>query len=219
MAVNPHHFSQKPWIKICGLSDPNTAVACAKQGADAIGLVFFEKSPRNVTIEQAASICAALPTQVIPVGVFVDASFADIMGKVGRCGLTGVQLHGNEPPSLVEKLQKEGLVVIKALFARKDPLIGRHSDYAHASFILVEYGKGILPGGNAESWDYSVCSHLSRKTGLVLAGGLDASNVAGAIADTAPAGVDVSSGVEKAPGVKDMKKIKEFIFAVRSSRL
>lgn len=216
MAPDPHVFTQRPWIKICGLTDPVTAKACADLGADALGLVFFEKSPRNVSVEQAASISRALPPSAIPIGVFVDQNYDAIMKKTCQCGLKGVQLHGNEPPCLVEKLQDEGLVVIKALFAAQTPRLESYPDYIHASFILVEYGKGVLPGGNAESWDYSMCRNLSQKTGLVLAGGLDSSNVTKAVKDVCPLGIDVSSGVEKAPGVKDMKKTEQFIRTVRS---
>lgn len=205
-----------PWIKICGLTDPKTAVTCANLGADAIGLVFFKKSPRNVFVDQASAISRALPPSAIPIGVFVDQDYEAIMIKANQCGLKGVQLHGNEPPSLVERLQNEGLIVIKALFAARPPLLESYPDYIHASFILVEYGKGILPGGNAESWDYSLSHDLSKRTGLVLAGGLDASNVCKAVRDVLPSGIDVSSGVEKAPGVKEITKVKKFIRAVRS---
>ncbi len=205
-----------PWIKICGLTDPKTAVACANLGADAIGLVFFKNSPRNVFVDQAAAISRALPPSAIPIGVFVDQDYDTIMTKANQCGLKGVQLHGNEQPSLVEKLQNEGLVVIKALFAARPPLLESYPDYIHASFILVEYGKGVLPGGNAESWDYSMCRDVSQKTGLVLAGGLNASNVSKAVCNVKPSGIDVSSGVEKAPGVKEMVKVEKFIQAVRS---
>lgn len=202
---------KKPWIKICGLTDPDNALGCAKLGADAIGLVFFEKSPRNVSIQQAARISNTLPKHIKTIGVFVDADYEDIMGKVKICGLKGVQLHGNEPPELVNRLVKKGLLVIKALFAAKPPCLTQAPIYENASFILVEYGKGTLPGGNAESWNYELSCQLKTKTGIVLAGGLRPENIKEAIHTAKPAGVDVSSSVEKCYGIKDLSLVKDFI--------
>ncbi|MCF6245869.1 MAG: phosphoribosylanthranilate isomerase [Desulfobacula sp.] len=204
-----------PWIKICGLTDPDTALECARLEADAIGLVFFKKSPRNVSMEQAALISKALPDHILPIGVFVDASYDAIMEKVKSCHLKGVQLHGNESPKLVEQLVKKKLMVIKALFSKKAPFIDQATEYSRASFILVEYGKGILPGGNAESWDYKQCRNLNTGIPVILAGGLNAKNVCLAVKDVCPAAVDVSSGVEKSPGIKDLKKIAAFILQVK----
>jgi len=202
---------KKPWIKICGLTEPENAVGCAQLGADAIGLVFYEKSPRNVSIKKAAEISNALPDHILTIGVFVNESFHDIMEKVHRCSLKGVQLHGNEPPDLINKLSKENLVVIKALFASKAPLLNTVTQYESASFFLVEYGQGILPGGNAASWNYELSGQLKSNTPVILAGGLHPGNVAQAVKVAKPAGVDVSSGVEKTYGIKDLSKVQTFI--------
>ena len=212
------HQKPIPWIKICGLTDPDAASACAGLGADAIGLVFFEKSPRCVTYDQATEISTRLPQSAISIGVFVDAGFDSVMDTVKKCRLKGVQLHGNEPPALVEKLASENLVVIKALFAQKAPFMDQAAEYQTASFLLIEYGRGHLPGGNAETWDYRQCAALSRKYPLILAGGLDPLNVVSAVNDALPAAVDVSSGVEKAPGIKDLGKVERFIRAVKTTR-
>ncbi len=209
-------FPSSPWIKICGLTDPDTALECAKLGADAIGLVFFKKSPRHVSMKKAAQITNILPSFVIPIGVFVDASYDKIMKKVNACHLKGVQLHGNESPELVEQLQKQNLVVIKALFAKKAPFLEQAKVYKYASYILVEYGKGILPGGNAETWNYKLCHNLNTDIPVILAGGLNAGSVCQAVKDVCPAAVDVSSGVEKAPGIKDLEKAAAFIQQVKS---
>jgi len=204
-------INKKPWIKICGLTDPDNAIGCASLGADAIGLVFYKKSPRNVSMQQAARISKALPAHIKTIGVFVNAAYEDIMEKVNQCGLKGVQLHGNEPPALVNRLVKENLLVIKALFAAKKPFLNQVLQYDSASFILVEYGKGVLPGGNAEAWDYEISCQLKTKTGIVLAGGLGPENIKEAIHTAKPAGVDVSSSVEKSHGVKDLDLVKDFI--------
>ncbi|MBU1344262.1 MAG: phosphoribosylanthranilate isomerase [Proteobacteria bacterium] len=205
-----------PWIKICGLTDPENALGCANLGADAIGLVFFEKSPRNVSVKKAAQISSILPDHVLTIGVFVNESYDNIMEKVRQCALKGVQLHGNEPPALAHGLLKENLIVIKTLFATKAPFLTQASAYPNISFFLVEYGKGILPGGNAESWNYELSLQLKTKTPVVLAGGLDSDNICQAIRTANPIGVDVSSGVEKTYGIKDLKKVNSFITQIRS---
>lgn len=207
---------KQPWIKICGLTRVDNAVACAECGPDAIGLVFFDKSPRNVTIDQARAICTALPSGIDTIGVFVDESYETIMEKTEACGLTGVQLHGREPSSLIGRLQEHNLIVIKALFASKTPFLHQHFEYENASFFLVEYGKGILPGGNAESWNYEISKQLDTSTPILLAGGLDPNNIQDAIQAASPAGVDISSGVEQSYGIKDLAKVQAFIRAVKA---
>ena len=209
--------ANKPWIKICGLTDPENAIGCANLGADAIGLVFFDKSPRNVSIQKAVRISNALPDHILTIGVFVDASYEAIMEKVNQCALKGVQLHGNEPPELVDRLLEKNLLVIKALFATKEPFLTQASKYKNASFFLIEYGKGSLPGGNAESWNYEQALQLKTKTPVILAGGLHPDNICQAIKTARPAGIDVSSGVEKSHGIKDLNKVESFITRINSS--
>ena len=208
----------RPLIKICGVTWPDNALDCVHAGADAIGLVFFEKSPRNVSMENARDITRILPAHILTCGVFVNESFDFILERVDRCHLTGVQLHGQESPYLVEKLTKENLIVIKALFAVKKPSLLDVNLYKTASFCLVEYGKGILPGGNAETWDYSVSAQLNTRLPLMLAGGLSCENIQQAIHLAKPVAVDVSSGVEKTHGFKDIKKVTTFIQMARPVR-
>ena len=210
------YFEKRPWIKICGLTDPDNALACAEFGPDAMGLVFYEKSPRNVSVDQAARITSVLPQQILTIGVFVDNLFEDIMEKVKGCSLKGVQLHGKEPPELVDRLKKENLFVIKALFAAKKPDLNQARDYSNASSLLVESGKGILPGGNAESWTYEISRRIKTKTPVIIAGGLSPDSITGALKAARPFGVDVSSGVEKIPGMKDLSKVKSFIARINA---
>ena len=210
-AVNRKAPRKRLWVKICGLTDPDNALACAKLRPDALGLVFYEKSPRHVTMDQAARITQGLPRHILPIGVFVDNSLEDILEKVKRCGLKGVQLHGKESPELVDRLKKEDLFVIKALFAAKEPYLSRAMEYSNASALLVEYGKGILPGGNAESWNYELSSRINTKCPIIIAGGLSPMNAAEAVKTARPFGVDVSSGVEKSPGMKDITKVGAFM--------
>jgi len=205
-----------PQVKICGLTEINAAVECAELGADAIGLVFYPKSPRYITEILAREICRALPERVKRVGVFVNETFTSIMQKVERCGINAVQLHGNEPPQLAGSLLKENLIVIKTLFLEKKPAFEDAVNYEASAFI-AECGKGILPGGNALSWDWEKANNITGKYPLILAGGLTPENISLAISLCLPDAVDVSSGVESAPGIKDIEKVKLLISKVSAS--
>ncbi len=202
-----------PQIKICGLTRTEDAVKCASEGVDAIGFIFFKNSPRYIKPERAKIICASLPENVITVGVFVNEPFNSIMDIVSTTNLSAVQLHGNEPPKFVRSLTDQGLNVIKALYMESQPSIAQVSTYA-ASAYLVECAKGILPGGNAMTWNWKDAAGFGKSHPMVLAGGLSPENVASAINQAMPDAVDVSSGVESAPGKKDIHKVKEFIKAV-----
>jgi phosphoribosylanthranilate isomerase len=204
-----------PQIKICGLTKADEAVQCAELGANAIGLIFYDKSPRYISNIQAREICKALPDSVQKIGVFVDESFDVIMEKVHTCGLTGIQLHGLETPELINRLIRENLLVIKGLFIQKKPNISDVSLYK-ASAYLVECGKGILPGGNAMTWNWSQAFDFGKKHPFILAGGLDPTNVVRAINQCFPDAVDVSSGVETSPGQKNIGKVRDFISATQS---
>jgi phosphoribosylanthranilate isomerase len=201
-----------PQIKICGLKKVDEAVQCAELGANAIGMIFYDKSPRFLSDTQARDISNALPDSVGKIGVFVNESFDGIMEKVHRCGLTGIQLHGMETPELIDRLIHENLLVIKGLFTQKEPNISSVSLYK-ASAYLVECGKGKLPGGNAMTWNWSQAFDFGKKNPFILAGGLNPTNVVQAINQCFPDAVDVSSGVEISPGQKDIKKVKDFISA------
>lgn len=202
-------------IKICGLKDPEEARACAELGADAIGCVFYPKSPRNVSDEEARAVVRALPPGVASVGVFVDEPADAVLRRVERCGLTAVQLHGRETPETVSALRATGLRVIKALFHNGAPSPGDAPLYGDASGFLIECAGGVLPGGNALRWNWRDAAAFSVRFPLVLAGGLDAETVHRAVAAALPDAVDVSSGVEAAPGRKDLTKVKRFIDAAR----
>lgn len=202
-----------PAVKICGLTQPQQAARCARLGAAAIGLVFFPPSPRHVSPDQARAVVAALPQTVAAVGVFANADFACIMARVKGCGLSMVQLHGRETPDLVARLQAEGVRVIKALFVDGRPGL-EDARVFKADAFLVECARGPLPGGNALTWDWAAARTFGGRHPLVLAGGLRPDNVHAAIAAALPAAVDVSSGVEAAPGCKDGVKVAQLLQAV-----
>ena len=206
-----------PQVKICGLTQVDQALACADAGAAAIGLVFFAKSPRNVSIETARTIAKELPKRVARVGVFVDEPYAVIMQRVTSCGLTCVQLHGRETPELVRQLKSAGVQVIKSLFVNRHPNL-MAADPFDADAYLAECGTGPLPGGNAKTWNYADAGELGQTHPLVLAGGLSPKTVNNAIRSALPDAVDVSSGVESRPGIKDIVLVKQFIQTVINSQ-
>ncbi len=197
-------------VKICGLTDPDVALECANLGADAIGLVFYPPSPRFVVDALALEISLALPEHVARVGVFVNDSFECIMHKVRDCGLTMAQLHGHESPEMAARLEEEGVGVIKAFFVNNTPSFAAIGQY-RASACLVECAGEKLPGGNAKTWAWRTARGISERMPLVLSGGLNPDNVSQAISDAMPDALDVSSGVEVSPGIKDMGKVKRFL--------
>jgi phosphoribosylanthranilate isomerase len=207
-----------PQIKICGLTRMEDALACAEMGADAVGFVFYKKSPRYVTPEQAGTMIAALPDRLQFVGVFVNESLDAIVDIVTFFGIKAIQLHGNEPPSYVENLLFLKIPIIKALYMSGDPSVENAFLY-NASSFLVECEKGILPGGNAMKWNWEDAVDFGEHFPFILAGGLTPDNVSEAIAASKPDAVDVSSGVEISPGKKDIQRIRAFIQNVKKSSL
>lgn len=203
-------------VKVCGLTVVGEAVACAEAGADGLGLVFYPPSPRCVSAGSAREICANIPGGVCKIGVFVDAPFLEIMKMAELCRLDFAQLHGCETPATVEALEMAGIAVIKTLFAKRQPLLSEAHSYP-ASAYLVESGAGLVPGGTGLDWEWSSARALAAGLPCILAGGLNPENVRQAINEFAPAAVDVSSGVESAPGRKDMNKVRAFIEEVRKA--
>jgi phosphoribosylanthranilate isomerase len=209
--------SRRVTVKVCGLTRVAEAEACVAAGADAIGCVFYPKSPRHVSDDRAADISRAVAAGALSVGVFVNAGFDAIMRKISHCGLAGVQLHGQESPELVARLSQEGVLVIKALFAGGRPALEKAGAYSAGAF-LVECAKGPLPGGNAMAWDWKSARPFGSSRPMILAGGLTPENISSAIAAARPCAVDVSSGVESAPGRKDIEKVARFIEKVAGCR-
>ncbi len=203
----------RPEVKICGITEPEKAEACVELGVDAIGCVFFEKSPRHLSIEKAGEVVAALSGRIPAVGVFVNTDIDYIIERVEKCGLKGVQLHGQEKPDLVEALKDTGVTVIKALFIDGKPELDAASEY-NANAFLIECSKGPLPGGNATAWDFRSVGDFAARHSLVLAGGLCAENVREAIELAMPHALDLSSSVEESPGIKNISMIKALMEAV-----
>ncbi len=203
-------------IKICGLTRPEQAAACAKAGADAIGLVFHPASPRCLDVTRARAIVTALPAATAAVGVFVDLEPAAICRLAEAVGLRTVQLHGSERPETIHALQTAGLHVVCALRATGRELVRQAAALPTGVDVLVECGAGVLPGGNGAAWDWSLATALSGLRPFALAGGLTPATVAAAVAASGATAVDVSSGVERGPGDKDPFLVCAFIAAVRA---
>ena len=219
MKIQPKkNYHHTPQVKICGLTRADQSVACADLGADAIGCVFYPKSPRNVSLDQAKEILRPLPSHVKGTGVFVNAAYDEIMHIVDHCGLKAVQLHGQESPELVQRLIQREIIVIKALFMTREPFLHQAENYP-ASAYLVECGKGDLPGGNAMTWNWKDTLAFGKTHTMILAGGLSSENVAEAFSNAIPAALDVSSGVESSPGIKDLVKVASFLKAVKTCKI
>lgn len=201
--------------KICGITRIEDALAAVEAGADAIGLVFYGKSPRAVSIEQAAAILQALPPFVTSVGLFVDMPHDELQQLLQRLPLDLLQFHGDESPADCEG---HGRPYIKALRVRPgEDVAAAMAPYAGARGILLDTFVEGVPGGTGASFDWSLVPENAAKP-IILAGGLDAGNVATAIRQVRPYAVDVSGGVEAGKGIKDAGKIRAFVRAVRDAR-
>ncbi|GFO69199.1 N-(5'-phosphoribosyl)anthranilate isomerase [Geomonas limicola] len=178
-----------------------------QSGADALGLVFFEKSPRCVTSEQAATIVSGLPPFVQVVGLFVNAPLEYVNATAERCRLDLIQLHGEESPSYCDAVTRR---VMKAFRVRGAESLAALSDYRVAGYLLDAYSPNSY-GGTGERFDWDLASAAKGHGPIILAGGLTPDNVALAVSSVSPYAVDVSSGVEAAPGRKDPEKVRAFV--------
>lgn len=194
-------------VKICGITSADDALMAVDAGADAIGLVFFEKSPRAVDSERASLIVAALPPFVQVVGLFVNAPLDFVNATCDRVGLDIVQLHGEESPAYCTKVRRR---VMKAFRVKGPETLDAMDSYRVAGFLLDAYSPNAY-GGTGECFDWNLVVAAKRHGPIILAGGLNPDNVALAVAQVSPYAVDVSSGVEASPGVKDPEKVRAFI--------
>ncbi len=206
-------MSRRLFVKVCGITSEKDAEAAAEAGADAVGLVFWPRSPRAVGVEAARRIAAAVPPAVVRVGVFVDEAPETIARTVEAVGLDLVQLHGDERPNLLDALPCRAW---KALRVGSDLTAADVAPWAGAAGLLLDARAAGRPGGTGQTFDWTLARAVRERISfLVLAGGLDAQNVAKAVEVVRPDGVDVSSAVESAPGRKDSAKVRSFVEAAR----
>ncbi len=203
-------------VKICGITRVEDALTAVQHGCDAIGLVFYAPSPRNVSPRQAAEIVARLPAFITAVGLFVDAAPAEINTVLAAVRLDLLQFHGEETP---QQCRQYGLPYMKAIRVKADTnLLQYAAEYSDAQALLLDaYAEGVA-GGTGQAFDWSLIpANLPQP--IVLAGGLHAGNVGAAIQQVRPYAVDVSGGVEVTKGIKDADKIAAFMRGVKDAAL
>lgn len=203
------------WIKICGITDDTGALAAQAAGADAIGFIFAD-SPRQISVPVARRISQLLKPSLARVGVFVDAPVNDMLAIIAEVGLTHVQLHGNETAATIEALRSSGVRVIKALRVRGDSVLDQLQQSTADIVLLDAYVPGRY-GGTGRTFDWQLAQRAAALRPVILAGGLNPANVAEAVQLVRPLGVDVASGVERSPGVKDPVKVSSFVRLARQS--
>jgi phosphoribosylanthranilate isomerase len=201
-------------VKICGLTNEADAHAAVAAGADALGFMFYRQSPRCLFLDQAAGIIRGLPPFVARVGVFVNPTEDEVRQAVSRCDLDTLQFHGEETPEFCLRF---GRSVIKAFRIRDAASLQILRDYPVTAWLLDSYVPGQLGGTGAKfNWDLAVAAAQGGRP-VILAGGLTPENVADALRQVRPYAVDVSSGVESAPGRKDAGKMRAFVQAAKSA--
>jgi phosphoribosylanthranilate isomerase len=200
-------------VKICGITNVADGLAAAEAGADLVGLMFAEKSPRLISLVTAAEISRALPPFVLRVGVFVNPEPELVMRAIGECGLSMLQFHGDETPEFCTQF---GVMSMKAFRIRDESSLAALPNFSTEAYLLDAFSASGLGGtGEKFNWDLAIEAKKFGKP-IFLAGGLTPENVAAAVKQVQPFGVDVSSGVESAPGKKDAAKVKAFIQAVKT---
>jgi phosphoribosylanthranilate isomerase len=218
------------WVKICGITNLEDARVAVDAGADALGFVFYGKSPRNVSTGSVADIVQYLPTNVDKIGVFADATLDEVLARIRDVGLTGVQLHSSQSPNIedLQKLSRENQNLKRIWVCRTDQLLEKGSLFLSAEFAALLYAlmfdsaSTSQPGGTGQRFDWNAARGFIRSASLsiptIVAGGLTPDNIGEAIRLLQPYGVDVSSGVEARPGKKDPHKVEAFIRAVRNQQ-
>jgi phosphoribosylanthranilate isomerase len=209
----PNGFSMK--IKICGITNVEDAAVAVRAGADALGFVMYRKSPRWVEPAVARSIIAGLPPFVSAVGVFVNEEAERVRALMDECGFALAQLHGDESALYCQNLARPVLKAIRLKDRDAFLAMAEFQGRANVRGFLIDAFSDHAYGGTGQTVDWSLAQEAARSNPVILAGGLNPTNVAGAIQMVRPYGVDVSSGVEKSPGKKDPDKVKAFIEAAR----
>ena len=201
-------------VKICGITRLEDAEVAVALGAGAIGFVFWPKSPRYVDPERARAIVAALPPFIATVGVFVDQTARLVNGVAARVGLSTVQLHGDEPIEMLGEIERP---VVKAMALRASTTAEEADAWPSRVRLLIDADDPDRRGGTGRTVDWKRAAAVAARRPVLLAGGLNAANVADAIRTVKPFGIDVSSGVESAPGIKDHGRLKALFEAVAAA--
>ena len=201
---------KKLFVKICGITRLQDAELAADLGASAIGFVFWPTSPRHISAESARAIAATMPANLLKVGVFVDQPVDEVAGVMDKVGLDVAQLHGHESPEYCQTL---GRTVIKAVGMTDNGSVNI-ADFAPEIVLLVDAHDPARFGGTGKTVNWDSAREIAATRRTILAGGLNAANVKLAVRTVRPYGIDVSSGVESAPGVKDPNRLRTFFEAL-----
>jgi len=202
-----------PLVKICGITRVEDALLAARVGADALGFNFWPRSRRYLSHRAAATIVRALPPETLPVGVFVDPTRDEVLRAVEVTGIRAVQLHGDEAPAFCAALP---VPVVKGIRVKDSHSLAALAAYEVSGFLLDSATPGY--GGSGTAFDWSIWTEAAAVVPIWLAGGLTPENVAEAVRLVRPHGVDVASGVELAPGVKDPARVEAFIRAAKGAQ-
>lgn len=202
-------------VKICGITSAEDAEVAVTAGADALGFVMYRKSPRFVEPAIARAIISELPPFILPIGVFVNEEAGRVRTLMDQCGLALAQLHGDESASYCESLGRPALKALRVKNREAFLALAEFQGRANVRGFVIDAHSDHAYGGTGQTVDWAVAAEVARSVPILLAGGLTPSNLAEAIRQVHPYGVDVSSGVEARPGKKDPSKVKAFIEAAR----
>ena len=206
--------------KICGIQNKDTLFCCEKNKVDFFGMIFFEKSPRNITIKNAENLqIISEKLNINGVGVFFNKKITELETILKKINLRFVQLHGSENELYINTLKKYGVKVIKTISVSNMYDLKKIDEYKSADYFLFDYKpkKNELPGGNAKSFDWNILKNLKTDKPWFLSGGINTNNIQRILEDIDPFGVDLSSGVEKDLGIKDNDIINKFIRKLKNA--
>ena len=201
-------------IKICGIQNENTLLCCERNKVNFFGMIFYQKSPRNISLENARMLQnISKDLNINGVGVFVNKNIDELKEIVNNLKLRFVQLHGSEDEQYIKTLKKMNVKIIKSISINNNYDLNKIDKYESVDYFLFDYKplRGELPGGNAKSFDWNIIKNLKTKKKWFLSGGVNSNNIKQIVDDINPFGVDLSSGVEKELGIKDNHIINNFI--------
>ncbi len=201
-------------IKICGIQNQDTIICCENNSIDFFGMIFYHKSPRNISIENANKLNKiSEKLNINGVGVFVNKDINELEEIIKYVNLKYVQLHGSEDELYIKNLKKFGVKIIKSIAVSNSDDLNKINDYKTADYFLFDYKpqQNELPGGNSKSFDWNILKNLKIDQPWFLSGGININNIQQLLVDINPYGVDLSSGVEKELGIKDNQIINNFI--------
>ena len=207
-------------IKICGIQNKSTLLCCEKNNVNFFGMIFHQKSPRNISIENASFLQKISENlNINGVGVFVNKNISELEEIINSLKLKYIQLHGSEDETYIKKIKRNGVKVIKSISVSKRDDLSKINKYQSVDYFLFDYKplKGELPGGNAKSFDWSLLNNLKITKPWFLSGGINIDNIQEINNDINPYGIDLSSGVEKELGIKDNRIINSFIEKLKNA--